>query len=123
MPGVVHRPAWSQSARRVRVDVICNCGATYGREVLNLRHDDSEPAANREVCAISSRVKRKPYVPPANQADARSLTTSFIDDTVMPKILTWSCGRATRTGAQYLHRSPLPGHARPGIAGVQFRRI
>ena len=32
------------------------------------------------------------YVPPANQAEARALTTSFIDDTVMPKILTWSFG-------------------------------
>src|SRR5439155_4846788 len=32
------------------------------------------------------------YIPPANQADARALTTSFIDDTVMPKILTWSLG-------------------------------
>ncbi|HEY1462204.1 MAG TPA: TonB-dependent receptor [Terriglobales bacterium] len=32
------------------------------------------------------------YTPPANQADARALTTSFIDDTVMPKTLTWSLG-------------------------------
>ncbi len=32
------------------------------------------------------------YIPPANQADARALTTSFIDDTVLPKILTWSLG-------------------------------
>jgi hypothetical protein len=32
------------------------------------------------------------YIPPTNQADARSLTTSYIDDTVMPKILTWSLG-------------------------------
>ena len=32
------------------------------------------------------------YIPPANQAEARALTTSFIDDTVMPKILTWSLG-------------------------------
>ena len=32
------------------------------------------------------------YIPPANQADARALTTSYIDDTVMPKILTWSLG-------------------------------
>jgi hypothetical protein len=32
------------------------------------------------------------YIPPANQAAARGLTTSFIDDTVMPKILTWSLG-------------------------------
>jgi hypothetical protein len=32
------------------------------------------------------------YVPPTGQAEARALTTSFIDDTVMPKILTWSLG-------------------------------
>ena len=32
------------------------------------------------------------YVPPADQAAARALTTSYIDDTVMPKILTWSLG-------------------------------
>jgi hypothetical protein len=32
------------------------------------------------------------YIPPANQADARALTTAYIDDTVMPKILTWSLG-------------------------------
>ncbi len=32
------------------------------------------------------------YIPPATQAAARNLTTSFIDDTVMPKILTWSLG-------------------------------
>src|SRR5713226_3560227 len=32
------------------------------------------------------------YVPPTSQAAARALTTSFIDDTVMPKILTWSLG-------------------------------
>ncbi|HJT68885.1 MAG TPA: TonB-dependent receptor [Terriglobales bacterium] len=32
------------------------------------------------------------YLPPANQQEARALTTSFIDDTVMPKILTWSFG-------------------------------
>src|SRR5947209_16873675 len=32
------------------------------------------------------------YVPPANQAAARALTTSYIDDTVMPKIMTWSLG-------------------------------
>jgi hypothetical protein len=30
------------------------------------------------------------YVPPANQAEARALTTSYIDDTVMPKVLSWS---------------------------------
>ena len=32
------------------------------------------------------------FTPPTTQAEARSLTTSFIDDTVMPKILTWSLG-------------------------------
>jgi len=32
------------------------------------------------------------YIPPANQAAARALTTAFVDDTVMPKILTWSLG-------------------------------
>jgi hypothetical protein len=32
------------------------------------------------------------FLPPTTQAEARSLTTSFIDDTVMPKIMTWSLG-------------------------------
>ena len=32
------------------------------------------------------------YIPPANQLAARGLTTAYIDDTVMPKILTWSLG-------------------------------
>jgi len=32
------------------------------------------------------------YLPPANQQEARALTTSYIDNTVMPKILTWSLG-------------------------------
>ncbi len=32
------------------------------------------------------------YVAPANQAAARALTTAYIDDTVMPKVLTWSLG-------------------------------
>ena len=32
------------------------------------------------------------YVPPTGQADARALTSSFIDPTVMPKIFTWSLG-------------------------------
>jgi hypothetical protein len=32
------------------------------------------------------------YIAPANQAAARALTTAYIDDTVMPKILTWSLG-------------------------------
>src|SRR6266566_4566948 len=30
------------------------------------------------------------YVPPATQAEARALTTSYIDDTVMPKVMSWS---------------------------------
>ncbi len=32
------------------------------------------------------------YIAPATQLQARQLTTSYIDDTVMPKILTWSLG-------------------------------
>jgi outer membrane receptor protein involved in Fe transport len=32
------------------------------------------------------------FVPPTTVAGSRALTTSFIDDTVMPKILTWSLG-------------------------------
>jgi hypothetical protein len=32
------------------------------------------------------------FTPPTNQADARALTTSFIDNTVMPKVQTWSLG-------------------------------
>lgn len=32
------------------------------------------------------------YIAPANATAARGLTTSYIDDTVMPKILTWSLG-------------------------------
>jgi hypothetical protein len=32
------------------------------------------------------------YIAPATQAQARRLTTAFIDDTVMPKILSWSLG-------------------------------
>lgn len=32
------------------------------------------------------------FPPPATAADARNLTSSFIDDTVMPKILSWSLG-------------------------------
>ena len=32
------------------------------------------------------------YIPPADQLAARGLTTSYIDNTVMPKILTWSLG-------------------------------
>jgi hypothetical protein len=32
------------------------------------------------------------YLPPTDQAEARGLTSSFIDDTVLPKALTWSLG-------------------------------
>ena len=32
------------------------------------------------------------YIPPTGQAGARALTTAYIDDTVMPKIMTWSLG-------------------------------
>jgi outer membrane receptor protein involved in Fe transport len=32
------------------------------------------------------------FLPPTTQAGFRALTTSFIDDTVMPKILTWTLG-------------------------------
>ena len=60
-------------------------------------------------------------IPPATQMDARSLTTSYIDDTVMPKILTWSLGvqhelaRSTTVEVRYLgtRGTELP---------VQFRR-
>src|SRR5882672_9153829 len=61
------------------------------------------------------------YVPPATQADARALTTSFIDDTVMPKILTWSLGvqhelaRNTSIEVRYLGTRGLE-------LPVQFRR-
>lgn len=61
------------------------------------------------------------YIPPANQADARSLTTSYIDDTVMPKILTWSLGvqhelyRNTTVEVRYLGTRGLS-------LPVQYRR-
>ncbi len=32
------------------------------------------------------------YIPPAGQAGARSLTSAFVPDAVLPKILTWSLG-------------------------------
>ena len=32
------------------------------------------------------------YIPPVGQAGARALTSSYIDNTVMPKILSWSLG-------------------------------
>jgi outer membrane receptor protein involved in Fe transport len=61
------------------------------------------------------------YVPPANQQEARALTTSFIDDTVMPKILTWSLGIQRQ-----LYRNGLFEVRYLGTRGldlpVQFRR-
>jgi outer membrane receptor protein involved in Fe transport len=61
------------------------------------------------------------YVPPTTQADARSLTTSYIDDTVMPKILTWSLGVQ-----QELYRNATVEVRYLGTRGlelpVQFRR-
>jgi len=61
------------------------------------------------------------YIPPASQAGARNLTTAFIDDTVMPKILTWSLGvqhefaRNTTVEVRYLGTRGLE-------LPVQFRR-
>jgi Carboxypeptidase regulatory-like domain/TonB dependent receptor len=61
------------------------------------------------------------FLPPTTQAGARALTTSFIDDTVMPKILTWSLGvqhevaRNTTVEVRYLGTRGLE-------LPVQFRR-
>jgi hypothetical protein len=61
------------------------------------------------------------YLPPANQQDARALTTSYIDDTVMPKVLTWSLGIQRE-----LYRNGLFEVRYLGTRGlelpVQFRR-
>src|SRR5215475_576895 len=61
------------------------------------------------------------YVPPADQQEARALTTSYIDDTVMPKILTWSLGVQRE-----LYRNGLFEVRYLGTRGlelpVQFRR-
>lgn len=60
-------------------------------------------------------------LPPTTQAAARALTTSFVDDTVMPKILTWSLGvqrevaRNTTVEVRYLGTRGLE-------LPVQFRR-
>ncbi|PYT92453.1 MAG: hypothetical protein DMG36_14900 [Acidobacteria bacterium] len=43
-------------------------------------------------CFLSGGGLPATYIPPASQAEARGLTTSFIDDTVLPKIMTWSLG-------------------------------
>src|SRR5438477_5260753 len=61
------------------------------------------------------------YIPPTGQAEARALTTAYIDDTVMPKILTWSLGvqrelaRNTTVEVRYLGTRGLE-------LPVQFRR-
>ena len=61
------------------------------------------------------------YIAPADQAAARGLTTSYIDDTIMPKILTWSLGvqrelaRNTTVEVRYLGTRGLE-------LPVQFRR-
>ncbi|HWY69233.1 MAG TPA: TonB-dependent receptor [Terriglobales bacterium] len=61
------------------------------------------------------------YLPPANQQEARALTTAYIDDTVMPKILTWSFGIQRE-----LYRNGLFEVRYLGTRGlelpVQFRR-
>ena len=61
------------------------------------------------------------YLPPANQQEARALTSSYIDDTVMPKILTWSFGIQRE-----LYRNGLFEVRYLGTRGlelpVQFRR-
>jgi outer membrane receptor protein involved in Fe transport len=61
------------------------------------------------------------YIPPSGQKAARALTTSYIDDTVMPKILTWSLSvqrevaRNTTIEVRYLGTRGLE-------LPVQFRR-
>jgi hypothetical protein len=61
------------------------------------------------------------YLPPTSQAEARALTTAYIDDTVMPKILTWSLGIQRE-----LYRNGLLEVRYLGTRGlelpVQFRR-
>jgi hypothetical protein len=61
------------------------------------------------------------YIAPATQAAARSLTTSYIDDTVLPKILTWSLGVQ-----QQVYRNATVEVRYLGTRGlelpVQFRR-
>jgi Carboxypeptidase regulatory-like domain/TonB dependent receptor len=61
------------------------------------------------------------YLPPAGQSDARALTTSFIDDTVNPKNLTWSLGvqhELYRNGVLEVRYLGTRGLELP----VQFRR-
>jgi hypothetical protein len=61
------------------------------------------------------------YLPPTSQADARALTTAYIDDTVMPKILTWSLGiqrEVYRNGLLEVRYLGTRGLELP----VQFRR-
>jgi len=61
------------------------------------------------------------YVPPADQLHARGLTTSYIDDTVMPKIISWNLGVQ-----QELYRNATVEVRYLGTRGlelpVQFRR-
>ena len=61
------------------------------------------------------------YLPPVDQQQARALTTSYIDDTVMPKILTWSLGIQRE-----IYRNGLVEVRYLGTRGlelpVQFRR-
>ncbi len=61
------------------------------------------------------------YVPPASQAAARGLTTSFIDDTVMPKYMNW-----TLAVEHQLYRNATLEARYLGTRGlslpVQFRR-
>ena len=49
--------------------------------------------------------------PPTTQAEARGLTTSYIDDTVMPKILTWSLGSSAKFSAIQLLRFAILARA------------
>lgn len=61
------------------------------------------------------------YIAPADQASARALTTAYIDDTVMPKILTWSLGvqhEVYRNATVEVHYLGTRGLELP----VQFRR-
>jgi hypothetical protein len=61
------------------------------------------------------------FLPPTTQADARALTTSFIDDTVMPKTLNWTLGvqhEVYRNAAVEVRYLATRGLELP----VQFRR-
>jgi Carboxypeptidase regulatory-like domain len=61
------------------------------------------------------------FTPPTAQADARALTTSYIDDTVMPKVQTWSLSlqhELYKNAALELRYLGTKGSELP----VQFRR-